>query len=156
MCAAQPTDWSDWSAANACFQAYADALDRADLPAFLALFTKDAIWDHGPTHVCQGHEAIGAFLKPRLARYQATSHHIGPPTITARDDGALDAVAYLIATHVLTDGTSYTGYGRYLTTFVRVRDGMLIQRHQVVAHVTHGAAQPVNQLVRRGAAAPHA
>ena len=63
------------------------------------------------------------------------------------------ATAYLIATHILHDGTSYTGYGRYQTTFASHDDALLITRHAVTAHVTKGSSAPahaaqVNQLQR--------
>ena len=142
-------DWQHWNAINRALQRYADAFDRADLPALLDLFAPEAVWDHGPDHVLHGREAIGAFLSERFAAYTQTSHHIGPPAVTrGREPSSFEAVAYLIATHVLHDGGSYTGYGRYLTTFRETETGLLITRHAVVAHVTHGASPSVNQLVR--------
>ena len=141
--------WDDWCAINTALQRYADAFDRADLDAIAALFSPDAIWDHGPGHIRHGRDAIRAFLAERFAVYAGTSHHIGPPAVTPSDDSStFEAVAYLIATHLLQDGTTYTGYGRYLTTFRATPDGMLIVRHEVVAHVTHGVSAPVNQLAR--------
>ena len=130
-------------------QSYADAFDRADLAAMLQLFATDAVWDHGPDHIRQGHQGIGDFLASRFRVYAQTSHHIGPPVVRKGTEPAtFDTVAYLIATHVLKDGGTYTGYGRYVSTFRDTGNGVLIARHAVVAHVTHGAVPNITQLVR--------
>ena len=146
---AEDIEWRHWDAINTALQSFADAFDRADVDALLALFSPDAVWDHGADHIRQGHESIGAFLSDRHSVYAQTSHHVGPPTVQRDADGSsFKSVAYLIATHFLHDGSTYTGYGRYVSTWCHVGTGLRIARHTVIAHVTRGVSPPVNQLAR--------
>lgn len=142
-------DFATWQGVNATLQGYADALDRADLPALLTHFTDDAIWDYSPTASHRGHAAIQAFFEERLGVFARTSHNVGPPVV--RRGGAADAVesvAYFNAVHLLRDGSRYSVWGRYVDVLVARGPRMLIARRGVVAHVTEGTSRTYNLLPR--------
>jgi ketosteroid isomerase-like protein len=146
----QEPDFQIWSSVNASLQAYADALDRADFPALLALFTADAVWEYAPGLSRQGHDEIGAFFKERLRAFAQTSHNVGPPVVRwGANSGIYESTAYFTAMHQLRDGTRYSVWGRYVDTLLKTNTGALISRRCVVAHVTEGTKGAYNQLPRQ-------
>ena len=139
-----------WMRVNKVLQAYADALDRADIAALLALFTPDAIWDYSLGTVRQGHDAIRGFFEERLRAFERTSHNVSPPTVRrGSEKGAYESTAYFMAAHLLRDGTRYTVWGRYVDVFRLVDSGLLISRRGVIAHVTEGTSRKYNLLSRK-------
>jgi uncharacterized protein (TIGR02246 family) len=140
-----------WIAVNKLLQAYADAIDRADLLALVALFAEDAVWQHGPTTALRGRQEILSHLEHVRPRYVRTSHHVGPPSIAATTDAeaGIRSVAYFVAVHQLTDGARYTVYGRYVDDIL-VQDGSAVfGRHHIIAHVTDGADEARYEFLDR-------
>lgn len=129
-----------WAAVNTLLQTYADAIDRADIVALVALFTEDGIWEHGPATALRGRREIREHLLHMFPRYHRTSHHVGPPVVSADpgDTSSLNSTAYFIAAHELTDGGRSTVYGRYVDDISEDREGLLFRRRQIIAHVTEG------------------
>lgn len=141
-------DHPTWMRVSDSLQAYADAIDRADIPGILALFTADAVWDYAPEGSHRGHEAIRGFFRERLVPFARTSHHVGPPVVRRDRDGSLESTAYYIATHLLKDATRYTVHGRYVDTFREEGSTLLISWRRVVVHVTEGTKRVYNMLPR--------
>jgi ketosteroid isomerase-like protein len=142
-------DFAVWVAISDQLQRYADAIDRGDIPAILAIFTPAAVWDYAPGLKRQGHGEIAAFFTERFSVFAQTSHHVGPPVVRANEaDGTWESTAYFIATHLLKDGKTYTGYGRYVDVFHNDNATMRIGRRAIIGHVTHGIARTVNTLER--------
>ncbi len=149
--AAAAIDWPVWLAINTGLQSYADAIDRGDVAGILALFWPDAVWDYAPGATRQGHAEIAAFFAERFSVFARTSHHVGTPVVRALPQpGDFESTSYLLATHVLRDGKTYTGYGRYVDTFRARGERLLISRRRVVAHLMQGDARALNQLERVG------
>lgn len=142
-------EWTVWRDINGVLQAYADALDRADVERIVALFTDDAVWDYRPGAPLHGREAIAQFFRGADV-FQRTSHHVGPPRVTRSpaDDG-YQSIAYFVATHLLRDGARYTVYGRYVDTFHTVGSTLLIAHRRVIAHVTEGTDRAYHDLQRQ-------
>jgi ketosteroid isomerase-like protein len=146
MTASAPVDFATWRAINEALQAYADALDRADLDALMALFAPDAIWDYRPGEPLVGHATIRGFFA-HADIFARTSHHVGPPVVRAgARAGEYDCVTYFIATHLLHDGSAYTVYGRYVDRFAGVK--LRIAHRRVLAHVTAGTDKAYTFLER--------
>ena len=137
-----------WFEVNATLQAYADALDRADLPAVVALFTPDARWEYSPGKVHAGRAEILQFFGERVESFARTSHHVGPPVLSERAD-LLESTAYYIASHLLKDDSRYTVHGRYIDEFERVDGRLLIRRRRIVAHLTEGTQRAYNFIERK-------
>jgi ketosteroid isomerase-like protein len=142
-------EWPVWSGINDQLQAYADAIDRGDIAAILAIFTPDAVWDYAPGATRTGHDEMRAFFTERFSVFATTSHHVGPPVVRADPaDGSYHSTSYLMSQHLLRDGQSYTGYGRYVDRFRLVDGRFLIARRKVIGHVMQGIARRVYQLER--------
>lgn len=145
-----PLDHRTWLEVNTVLQSYADALDRADVPALIALFTPTAKWEYSPGKVHEGHAAIITFFGERLPTFARSSHHVGPPVLSAAQAGGqLRSTAYYIAAHLLTDGSRYTVHGRYVDELTREGGNLLICRRQVIAHLTEGTQRAYNFVERK-------
>ncbi len=145
----EKVDFPVWQAISDLLQLYADAIDRGDISAILAIFWPDVVWDYAPGATRQGHADLRAFFTERFSVFAQTSHHVGPPVVRAQvTEGIWDSTAYFISTHVLKDGKTYTGYGRYVDVFRQEGATMRISRRKIVGHVTQGVARTVNQLER--------
>ena len=130
----EAVDWKVWQMINDQIQSLADALDRADLPGILEIFTDDAVWDYAPGGVRQGKQAIAAFFTERLNLMAQSSHFVGPPVVRSDPTGGgFVSTSYLIANHIMRDGKTYTGYGRYLDCFQPNSGSLLISRRKIVA-----------------------
>lgn len=150
-----PVAFADWLRVNDVLQAYADAIDRGDIPAILSVFTKDAIWDYSPTVSRQGHAAIDLFFQERMSVWSRTSHNVGPPVVRrAPAPDAFVSTAYLNAKHVLKDGTRYEGWARYVDRLRPVGGRLLIARRAVVAHVFEGTSRSYTMLPRKPVETP--
>lgn len=142
-------DHATWSRVNAVLQAYADAIDRADIPAIVALFMPDGIWDYTPGKAHVGRSAISAFFEERLRSFERTSHHVGPPVVMVGADGAVHSTAYVVAAHLLVDNSRYTVRARYVDTFAMFEGELLIARRNVMAHLTEGTDRAFNMIPRK-------
>jgi ketosteroid isomerase-like protein len=140
-----------WIAVSLLLQEYADAIDRADIGALVALFTEDGIWEHGPGTVRRGHTEITTHLQHVSPRYHRTSHHIGPPVVSGAGADAvpLRVYAYFMAVHQLNDGSCYSAYGRYVDDLVEHEEGLLISHHRIVAHVVVGTDESRYEFLKR-------
>ena len=140
-----------WIEVNSVLQRYADALDRADVPGILSLFTSDARWDYAPGSYFIGHEQISAFFQHRLSDFVRASHHISPAVVrkSASESDTYESVAYFIATHLLKKEERYLLYGRYVDTFVKTERGLLIKARRLIAHVTEGTKRSYYFLDRK-------
>ena len=130
-------------------QAYADAIDRADIPAILALFAPDAVWAYSPSTCRTGHREIGLFFQERMSVWRRTSHTVCTPRVS-RDarSNSLVSTAYFEAKHLLRDGTTYAGWGRYVDVLEEAGPALLIVRRAVVAHAIQGANRVYTMLPR--------
>jgi len=136
--------------ASQLLQTYADAVDRGDTEAMIALFTPDAVWTYSPDMLLRGTDEITAYCRKGVRVYRRTSHHVGLPSIgPIHQDGSFDSLAYLIAVHQLHDGSSYTVMGRYVDRLVPFGDRLLIGSRQVQAHITRGAERRYHLLQRQ-------
>lgn len=145
----KPVDLATWLHVSDVLQAYADAIDRGDIPAILALFSPEAVWEYSPTTRRKGHREIELFFEERMNVWSRTSHNVCPPRVS-RDaqTGRLKSVAYFEAKHLLRDGTTYAGWGRYVDTLEEAGPALLIVRRAVVAHAMEGTSRTYNMLPR--------
>ena len=143
------TEFATWVRVSDVLQAYADAIDRGDIGGILALFTPDAVWAYSPTMNRRGHAEIDLFFQERMSVWARTSHNVGPPVVR-RDPatGELSSVVYFGAKHILRDGTTYAGWGRYVDRFREVDGALLICHRAVVAHAMEGTSRTYNMLER--------
>ena len=147
-CMKNLADHATWSRVNAVLQAYADAIDRADIPAIVALFTPDGVWDYTPGKAHVGRSAIHAFFEERVRNFERTSHNVGPPVVTIDAGGAVQSTAYVVAAHLLADSSRYTVRARYVDTFAMFEGELLIARRNVLAHLTEGTERTFNMIPR--------
>jgi ketosteroid isomerase-like protein len=135
--------------ASRLLQTYADAVDRGDTETMISLFTRDAEWTYSPDMLLRGRAEITAYCRKGVRIYKRTHHLVGPPVIGPwHEDGSFDALAYLVATHELHDGSRYTVWGRYVDR-MRPEDGTLrIARRTVQAHLTRGTDRRYHLLRR--------
>lgn len=145
-----PVPFADWVRVSDVLQAYADALDRGDIPAILAVFAEDAVWDYSPTVSRRGHREIDLFFQERLSVWARTSHNVGPPVVRrAAAPDAFVSTAYFDAKHVLRDGTRYEGWARYVDRLRSIGGRLVITRRAVVAHVFEGTSRSYTMLPRK-------
>ncbi len=148
---ADAVDPATWMRVSDVLQAYADAIDRGDIPAIVALFAPDATWDYTPTKAHRGHDEIAHFFGERMPAFARTSHNVGPPVVR-RDPATrrLRSTAYYEAKHQLKDGGTYCVWGRYVDELVEEGDRVLIARRSVVVHVKEGTDRAYVMLPRAG------
>ena len=145
----EPVDYATWIKVAELHQRYADSIDRADIPALLALFAPDAVWEYSPTVHRQGHAAMEDFFQERLRAFDRTSHNVHPPIVRRGPEaGTYTSRAYFIGMHRLRDGSDYCVWGRYLDQLADTGRGLLITRRAVVAHLTEGTSRVFNMLQR--------
>ncbi len=143
-------DYTTWMEVAELHQRYADAIDRADIPALLALFTPDAVWEYSPTVLRHGHAEMEGFFQERLRAFDRTSHNVHAPIVRrGAEAGTFTSRAYFIGMHRLRDGTDYCVWGRYLDHLAETGQGLLITRRAVVAHLTEGTSRVFNMLKRQ-------
>jgi ketosteroid isomerase-like protein len=135
--------------ANRLLQTYADAVDRGDTAAMLALFAPDAVWTYAPDMLLRGIDEMTAYCRHGIRIYKRTSHHVSLPVIgPLAADGSFDSLAYLMAVHELHDGSRYTVWGRYVDRLVPWGEGLRIASRQVQAHLTRGTSRQYHALPR--------
>jgi ketosteroid isomerase-like protein len=135
--------------ANRLLQTYADAVDRGDTGAMLALFAPDAVWTYSPDMLLRGKDEMTAYCRKGVRIYKRTSHHVSLPVIgPIAEDGSFDSLAYLMAVHELHDGSRYTVWGRYVDRLVTRGDRLLIGSRQVQAHLVRGTERQYHPLPR--------
>ena len=139
-----------WMRVNDVVQAYADAIDRGNIPAILALFTPDAVWEYSPSTIRQGHGEIDLFFRERMGKFARTSHNVSPPVVRRAGPDSLDSTAYFQGKHLLRDGSMYCVWGRYVDRLTEAGGALLIARRAVVAHVTEGTDRAYTMLPRVG------
>ena len=143
-------DAATWIRVAELHQRYADAIDRADVPALLAVFAPDAVWEYSPSVLRHGHAEMEGFFQERLRAFERTSHNVNPPVVRrGAGPGLFTSSAYFAAQHRLRDGSDYCVWGRYLDQLADTGDGLLIRRRAVLAHLTEGTSRVFNMLPRR-------
>jgi len=123
---------------------YAEAVDRRDLPGFLAVFAPDGVlrvFDPGvvdePRSVMHGAEEL-AVVVDRISTYEATFHFLGQATYAAASGGATGEV-YCTARHLTRTrhgATEFTMLIRYLDRYAVVDGGWRIADRSVVVDWT--------------------
>lgn len=144
--------FADWARVHRTLQAYADAIDRANIPEVVALFTPGGTWDYRPGSILHGRAEIAAHFERVRGAFRRTHHQIGPPIIARSDNGELQSTAYFTAIHLMVDDSHYTVHGRYLDTLTpgEDADSLLLSRRQVVAHVTFNTDSVYHMLNKQG------
>jgi hypothetical protein len=147
-------DTGDRTALRALVDAYAVAVDRGDVPGFLALFTPDATLatfepDGRRRSAHHGLDELSA-IPPALARYTRTLHLVSTHHVEAAA-GADEAtgVAYCEAHHhrptdptgVEEGETDKVMFIRYVDTYARRGPGWLIRAREV--HVIWSEERPL-------------
>jgi hypothetical protein len=103
--------------------AYAEAIDRRDLPAVAQCFTSDARARYAGTDVGPGREAIVGYLSGHLTSI-ASTHIVGNVRITVSSDTSASSESLIRATHVVGQGDRTRLQIRCLRySDVLVRDG---------------------------------
>ena len=106
-----------------CLQDYCIGIDTCDVDLIASVYHPDSYDDHGSF---QGTgQAFAEYVAPRLRRFEATQHSIGPSAIDFVDDTTAKALTYVEARHVLKVGdeqTLITFGGEYHDTLA-LRDG---------------------------------
>ena len=135
--------------ANCLLQTYADAVDRGDTQAMLALFAPDAVWTYSPDMLLRGVDEMTAYCRQGVRIYKRTSHHVSLPVLgPLAEDGSFDSLAYLVAVPELHDGRRYTVWGRSVDRLVNHGGRLLIGNRQVQAHRTDGTSRRYHPLPR--------
>jgi ketosteroid isomerase-like protein len=130
-------------------QTYADAVDRGDTEAMIALFTPDAVWTYTPDMLLRGSDEITAYCRKGVGHFARTHHQVGLPRVGGlAADGSFDSLAYLTAVHEMRDGSRYTVWGRYVDRLVPVGERLLIGSRTVQAHFTRGTERRYHPLRR--------
>lgn len=111
--------------------AYADALDRCDTQALLAVFEPDAtlrvFWpgEDDPRAVSQGHDQLTHMPGAMRTRY-ATTMHVITNNIIAVDGDTATGSAYCVAHHIVRDEQleyKFVAHLKYVDLFRRQSDG---------------------------------
>jgi hypothetical protein len=97
---------------------YAWAIDHRELDRFDEVFTPEATMDFGPGGVREGREAIRAFIREALARYDVVQHYISNIT-----EGEGEASCYFLAWHLKGDKPPFIVGGEYRDRLVATGDG---------------------------------
>jgi uncharacterized protein (TIGR02246 family) len=78
------------------FSVYCCCSDRADVSAFVALFTEDCVWDGGPWGRYHGRDALGAFMSEALGGGKASFRHLTANEIIAVAGDTATARSYVM------------------------------------------------------------
>jgi len=97
---------------------YARAIDTGRLEEFDQVFLPDATMDFGPRGVREGREAIRAFIREALARYDVVQHYISNIT-----EGEGEAACYFLAWHLKGDKPPFIVGGEYRDRLVATDAG---------------------------------
>lgn len=145
---------ADRLALRALVDAYAVAVDRRDVPGFLALFAPDATLatfepDGHRRSAHHGHDELAA-IPPALARYERTLHLVSTHQVEPMVDGdEAVGVAYCEAHHHrppdpavgASGGTDKVLYIRYQDRYARRGPGWQIRAREV--HVVWSEERPL-------------
>jgi uncharacterized protein (TIGR02246 family) len=123
---------------------YCALVDANRQPDVLALFTDDAVYDHGHGRTYRGRREM-ATLFAALDGNSATSHHLSNIRIRfAHDDRVSDTAhvhSYVYAFHRRTTGETVHLWGRYVDTLVR-REGRWWFRERALLAAAEDGVEP--------------
>ena len=143
-----PARLGDRAQIAAAMATYARCADL-NLPDEQAMtFAPDARASYHPGVWIEGRDAVAAAMRGSLARYQATSHHVGTIEITFDGADSATAESTVIAWHRRLDGSEWTLYGRYVDRWVRSEGSWLIAER--VLRAAGAAGRDVSELPSLG------
>ena len=125
------TDATDGEQVRTVLARYCDAIDALDIERLSTLFSPEVTADLRGIEL-DGRDELMAFVRDRLGRFVATSHHVGGEIVDIDGDAA-HLSAQLYAYHRADDGGTWEVWGRYEIDLRRDGDGSawLVHRHEL-------------------------
>jgi uncharacterized protein (TIGR02246 family) len=117
---------------------YCYAVDDGDPLAVASVYAEDGLHDAGNGLVVRGRADIEAFFRLRLARYDASAHHLA--NIVVQLDGDAAHVASYVYARIWPLGSDECGelWGRYADDLVRSSEGWQITHRRLRVAGWHG------------------
>jgi hypothetical protein len=117
---------------------YCYGVDDGDPVAVASVYAEDGLHDAGNELIVRGRVDIEAFFRLRLARYDASAHHLA--NIVVRIDGNAAQVASYVYARIWPMGSDECGelWGRYADDLVLTPEGWHIKHRRLRVAGWHG------------------